>query len=73
MESGQLVAGDIVRYHKEFLALVVHAWESTMAPVSGRLVSLEYLGDDPQWDLGRRIGVIDAANVEFVARGVAAG
>ncbi len=73
MESGQLVAGDIVRYRNEFLALVVHAWESTMAPVSGRLVSLEYLGEDPHWDLGRRLGVIDASNVEFVAHGDRAG
>lgn len=70
MDSRQLVAGDIVRYRKDFLALVVHAWDSTMAPVSGRLVSLESLGPDLHQGLGRHIGVIDASNVEYVAHGV---
>lgn len=70
MESGQLVAGDIVRYQKHFLALVVNAWSSSLAPVSGRLVSLEYLGDHQHWAFGRHMGVIDASDVEFFARGV---
>ena len=70
MESVQLNAGDVVRYRNDFLALVVHAWDSTMAPVSGRLVSLEYLGRDLHRDFGRRIGAIDASNVELVSRNV---
>ena len=70
MESGQLVAGDIVRYRGDFLALVMHAWNSDMAPLSGRLVSLEYLGNDQRFGKGRHIGAVDASNVEFVAHGV---
>ena len=67
MEATQLVAGDIVRYRKDVLALVEHAWDSTMAPISGRLVSLVYLDRDLKRDFGRRIGAIDASYVEFVA------
>jgi hypothetical protein len=70
MKSEQIAAGDIVSYRGKFLALVVNAWDSTMAPVSGRLVSLQYLGHDSQFGLGTYIGVRDASNVEFVAHGV---
>jgi len=70
MESRRLVAGDIVRYRGDLLALVVHAWDSTMAPVSGQLVSIDHLHIDQHWGYGRHIGVVDASNVEFVAHGV---
>ncbi len=65
-----LQVGDIVRIQDRFLGLVMHAWESTMAPVSGRLVSVDYLGDAPQWQFGWHVGVLDAATVEFMAKGV---
>ena len=66
----QFVTGDIVRYRRNFLALVTYTWCSTMATVSGRLVSLEFLGYEPHRDLGRNIGVIDAINVEYITHGV---
>jgi hypothetical protein len=68
-----LQPGDIVRIQGCFLGLVMHAWDSTMAPVSGRLVSLDYLGHTPQWQFGWHVGVMDAATVEFMANGVLPG
>ena len=64
-----LQAGDIVRIRGSYLALVMHAWDSTMAPVSGRLVSIDYLGDTPRWEFGWHVGVLDAAAFEFMAKG----
>jgi hypothetical protein len=68
-----LQPGDIVRIRDRFLGLVMHAWDSTMAPVSGRLVSVDYLGHTPQWQFGWHVGVLDAATVEFMAKGVPPG
>ncbi len=65
-----LQAGDIVRIRGCFLGLVTHTWDSTMAPVSGRLVSVDYLGHTPQWQFGWHVGVLDAAVFEFMAKGV---
>ncbi len=69
MDSARVETGDIVRYRRDFLALVVHAWDSSMAPVSGRLLELESLDRHPQFCLGWRIGVVDASSVEFVGHG----
>ncbi len=44
-----------------------------MAPLSGRLVSVDFLGDAPQWQFGWHVGVLDAATVEFMAKGVPPG
>jgi hypothetical protein len=71
--TDHLQAGDIVRIQDRFLGLVMHAWDSTMAPVSGRLVSIDYLGEAPQWQFGWHVGVLDAATVEFMAKGVPPG
>jgi hypothetical protein len=71
--ADHLQAGDIVRIQDRFLGLVTHAWDSTMAPVSGGLVSVDYLGDAPQWQFGWHVGVLDAATVEFMAKGVPPG
>jgi hypothetical protein len=71
--ADHLQAGDIVRIRDRFLGLVMHAWDSAMAPVSGRLVSVDYLGDAPQWQFGWHVGVLDAATVEFMAKGVPPG
>ena len=68
-----LQPGDIVRIRGGFLGLVMHAWDSTMAPVSGRLVSVDYLGHTPQWQFGWHVGVLDAAIVEFMVKGVPPG
>jgi hypothetical protein len=68
-----LQPGDIVRIRGCFLGLVMHAWDSTMAPVSGRLVSVDYLGHTPQWEFGWHVGVLDAATFEFMAKGVLPG
>ena len=68
-----LQVGDIVRIRGCYLGLVMHAWDSTMAPVSGRLVSIDYLGDTPRWEFGWHVGVLDAAAVEFMAKGVPPG
>jgi hypothetical protein len=68
-----LQAGDIVRIRGCYLGLVMHAWDSTMAPVSGRLVSNDYLGYRLHHEFGRHIGVVDSAVVEFMARGVPPG
>lgn len=65
-----LQAGDIVRIRGCFLGLVMHAWDSTMAPLSGQLVSVDYLGHTPQWQFGWHVGVLDAAAFEFMAKGV---
>ncbi len=65
-----LQAGDIVRIRGCYLGLVMHAWDSTMAPVSGRLVSIDYLGDTLHHEFGWHVGVLDAASVEFMAKGV---
>jgi hypothetical protein len=68
-----LQAGDIVRIRGCYLGLVMHAWDSTMAPVSGRLVSIDYLGDTLHHEFGWHVGVLDAASVEFMAKGVPPG
>jgi hypothetical protein len=68
-----LQPGDIVRIRGCFLGLVMHAWDSTMAPVSGRLVAVDYLGHTPQWQFGWHVGVLDTATVEFIAKGVLPG
>jgi hypothetical protein len=68
-----LQAGDIVRIRGCYLGLVMHAWDSTMAPASGRLVSVDYLGYTPQWQFGWHVGVLDAASFEFMAKGVLPG
>jgi hypothetical protein len=68
-----LQPGDIVRIRGCFLGLVMHAWDSTMAPVSGRLVSVDYLGYTPQWQFGWHVGVLDSAMVEFMAKGAPPG
>jgi hypothetical protein len=68
-----LQPGDIVRIRGCFLGLVMHAWDSTMAPVSGRLVSVDFLGHTPQWQFGWHVGVLDAASFEFMAKGVPPG
>ncbi len=68
-----LQPGDIVRIRGCYLGLVMHAWDSTMAPVSGRLVVVDYLGHTPQWQFGWHIGVLDADTVEFMAKGVPPG
>jgi hypothetical protein len=68
-----LQPGDIVRIRGCYLGLVMHAWDSTMAPVSGRLVSVDYLGHTPRWEFGWHIGVVDSAMVEFMAKGVLPG
>jgi hypothetical protein len=68
-----LQAGDIVRIRSCYLGLVMHAWNSTMAPQSGRLVSIDYLGYAPQWAFGWHVGVLDSARVEFMAKGVPPG
>jgi hypothetical protein len=68
-----LQAGDIVRIRGCYLGLVTHAWDSTMAPASGRLVSVDYLGYAPQWAFGWHVGVLDSARVEFMANGIPPG
>ena len=65
-----LQPGDIVRIRGCYLGLVMHAWDSAMAPVSGRLVSVDYLGHTPQWEFGWHVGVLDAASFEFMAKGL---
>lgn len=65
-----LQRGDIVRFGSSYLGIVAHAWDSCMAPQSGRLVSIDYLGHKPHWSFGFHVGVVDAATVEFVAKGV---
>jgi hypothetical protein len=71
--SEPLQPGDIVRIRGCYLGLVMHAWDSTMAPVSGRLVSIDYLGYRLQHEFGWHIGVLDSAMVEFMAKGVPPG
>jgi hypothetical protein len=68
-----LQPGDIVRIRGCYLGLVMHAWDSTMAPVSGRLVSIDYLGYRLHHEFGRYIGVVDSTMVEFMAKGVPPG
>jgi hypothetical protein len=68
-----LQAGDIVRIRGCYLGIVMHAWDSTMAPVSGRLVSIDYLGYRLHHEFGWHVGVLDAATVEFMANGVPPG
>jgi hypothetical protein len=68
-----LQTGDIVRIRGCYLGLVMHAWDSTMAPTSGRLVSIDYLGYAPQWAFGWHVGVLDSAMVGFMAKGVPPG
>jgi hypothetical protein len=68
-----LQAGDIVRIRGCYLGLVMHAWDSTMAPMSGRLVSIDYLGYRLHHEFGWHVGVLDSAMVEFMAKGVPPG
>jgi hypothetical protein len=68
-----LQAGDIVRFRGCYLGLVMHARDSTMAPVSGRLVSNDYLGYRLHHEFARHVGILDAAAVEFMAKGVPPG
>lgn len=65
-----LQRGDIVRFMSSYLGIVGDAWDSTMAPVSGRLVSIDYLGYECPCAFGRHVGVLDAAEVDFMAKGV---
>ncbi|MBA3033565.1 MAG: hypothetical protein KKF85_06100 [Gammaproteobacteria bacterium] len=68
-----LQRGDIVRFMSSYLGIIGHAWDSTMAPVSGRLVSIDYLGYKCHCAFGWHVGVVDAATVEFMAKGVLPG
>lgn len=65
-----LQCGDIVRFMGHHLGIVAHAWDSTMAPASGRLVVVDYVGHKRQPAFGARVGVLDASRVEFMAKGV---
>jgi hypothetical protein len=51
----------------------MHALDSTVAPKSGRLVSIDYLGYASQWEFGWHFGLLDAVAVEFMAKGVLPG
>lgn len=68
-----LQAGDIVRFRGRYLGLVMYARDSTMAPVSGRLVSIDYLGYRLHHEFARHVGILDASAVEFMAKGIPPG
>lgn len=65
-----LQRGDIVRFMRSYLGIVGDARDCTGDPVSGQSVSIDYLGYECPSAFGQHVGVLDAAEVEFMAKGV---
>jgi hypothetical protein len=68
-----LEPGDIVRFEARFLGRVTGVVPSPLAPISGTLVSIEALEADLGWSFGMHCAPLDAAMVEFMARGTVPG